>query len=82
MKESTKDYVNVFMIIAIIVTVLGGYIWGINLAHVHDMKRWKERQEALFSAWCKETDNPKKFTLEEFLLLKTETDFFGKRYIK
>ena len=82
MKEITKDYLKVFMVIAWIVTVVGSYAWAMNVAHKYDTKRRAEKQEALFSAWCKETDNPKKFTLEEFLLLKTERDFFGKRSIK
>ena len=82
MEESTKDYLKVFIGVAIIVTIIGSYVWGLTVAHEHDKKRRAEKQEALFSAWCKETDNPKKFTLEEFLLLKTKTDFFSKRYIK
>ena len=82
MKEITKDYLKVLMGISFIVIVISGYIWGITVAHEHDMKRRSEKQEALFSAWCKETGNPKKLTLEEFMVLKTESDFFGKRSIK
>ena len=64
-----------FIIILFIILIINVFAFRMYIKQ----SKVKEEQkiETIYSAWCKETGNPKHLTKDEFKALKIKKDLFG-----
>ena len=80
-KEKWK-FLGFLLLMGILVGLILGSVTGGEYMLQRNRKKYdKERTEALYGAWCKETGNKHNLTIQEFKHSKTSTSGWGYRYV-